>query len=184
MSEWFETLHGIRDRVWDTLAHGVADADHPARYPTFATVSQDGWPEARTVVLRSIERHAILKIFTDLYSLKTTSLRAVPRAAIHVWDADQALQIRLQADVEIRTGDQVTEDWASVPDHGRQSYGTQPAPGRPIADALAYKKDPDPDTFAVLWCRVMTIDAVHLGRDHRRAGYSRDDDWAGQWLSP
>ncbi len=184
MSEWFETLDGIRDRVWDTMAQGVADADHPARYPSFATTSPDGWPEVRTVVMRAIDADATLRIFTDLYSHKTTSLRAVPRAALHVWDADQALQIRMQAEVAILTGDTVSADWETVPDHSRQSYGTQPAPGRPIADALDYTKVPDRSTFAVLRCRIVTIDAVHLGQDHRRACYSRDDEWAGQWLSP
>ncbi len=184
MSNWFETLDSIRGQVWDTLAQGVADADHPARYPTFATLSDDGWPEARTVVLRTVEPNDSLRIYTDLHSLKIPSLRATPRAALHVWDANQALQIRLQAEVEILNGPAVARDWDSVPDHSRQSYGTQPAPGRPIGDALAYTKDPDPATFAVLLCRIQTIDAVHLGVDHRRAGYSRDDDWAGQWLSP
>ncbi|MEY1557662.1 pyridoxamine 5'-phosphate oxidase family protein [Yoonia sp. R2331] len=184
MSEWFSTLDGLRDRVWETLALGVADADHPARYPTFATISTDGWPEARTVVLRSVEKGAAIKVFTDLYSHKIPSLKAAPRAALHVWDADQALQIRLQAEVAILTGAATDVDWETVPDHSRQSYGTQPAPGRPIADALDYSKVPDRATFAVLLCRIRWIDAVHLGADHRRAGYSRDDDWAGQWLSP
>ncbi len=184
MSEWFETLGGMHARVWDTLAQGVADADHPARYPTFATVAPDGAPEARTVVLRVIDRPDNLRIFTDIYSYKIRSLQAHPQAALHIWDAGQSLQIRILAHVDILTGAAVGADWDGVPDHSRQSYGTKPAPGRPIADALAYSKDPDPATFAVLDCRVMAMDVVHLGRDHRRASFSRDDDWAGQWLSP
>lgn len=183
MSEWFETLPGVYGAVWDCLTQGVRDVAHPARRPTFATVSSDGWPEARTVVLRGAGA-GDLEVYTDLYSDKIKSLQAVPRAALHVWDEGRDLQVRLQTEVTILTGDAVQGRWNGVPDHGRQSYGVTPAPGVPIAEALDYVKDPDPATFAVLRCRVIAIDAVYLGARHRRAAYLRSDDWAGQWLVP
>lgn len=185
MSDWFETTDGIWDKLWGTLGRGVADAKHPARRPTFATVSPEGWPEARTVVLRTADRAAgAVTVHTDLYSDKIKSLRALPRAALHIWDAKRNLQIRLQAEVTILSGAQIRALWEKIPDHAQQSYGVTPPPGQPIATALAYVKTPDPETFAVLQCHVTTIDAVHLGTDHRRAGFSRDRHWQGQWLSP
>jgi len=185
MSEWFETADGILSKVWDTLGRGVADAKHPARRPTFATVSPDGWPEARTVVLRSIDpTAAVVTVHTDLYSDKIKSLQAQPRAALHIWDAKQDLQIRLQTEVSISSGAQTRALWDKIPDHAQQSYGVTPAPGTPIKTALDYVKDPDPATFAVLQCTVTTIDAVHLGADHRRVCFSRLGHWQGQWLSP
>ena len=185
MSEWFETTDGIWTKVWNTLGRGVADARHPARRPTFATVSPDGWPEARTVVLRSADRESCtVTVHTDLFSDKISSLKATPRAALHVWDAKQDLQIRLQADISISSGDETRALWDQIPDHAQQSYGVTPPPGRPIATALEYVKDPDPDTFAVLQCTIAAIDAVHLGTDHRRVSFSRVGHWQGQWLSP
>lgn len=185
MSEWFETTEGIWTKVWNTLGRGVADAKHPARRPTFATVSSDGWPEARTVVLRTADQDAgTITIHTDLFSDKINSLRAHPRAALHIWDAKQNLQIRLQAEVSISSGAQTRALWDKIPDHAQQSYGVTPAPGTPIKTALDYVKDPDPATFAVLHCIVTTIDAVHLGADHRRVCFSRLGHWQGQWLSP
>lgn len=185
MSNWFETLHGLHGRVWDTLDRGVSDPAHPARRPSLATVSPDGWPEARTVVLRSTDRDgARITIHTDLYSNKIASLRARPRAAFHIWDAEQALQIRLHALVTIRSGPALLPLWQGIPDHAQQSYGVTPSPGQPIATALDYVKQPDPETFAVLECDIAHIDAVHLGDDHRRAAFSRVRNWAGQWLSP
>jgi hypothetical protein len=86
--------------------------------------------------------------------------------------------------VTIRSGAEVAEIWAGVPDPSRQSYGITPAPGTPIADTLDYVKEPDPATFAVLTCRIVHIDAVHLGDRHRRAAYSHNGDWVGQWLVP
>ena len=185
MSDWFTTTDGILTRVWSTLGRGVADAKHPARRPTFATVSPTGWPEARTVVLRAAEREAgEVTVHTDLQSDKIASLRTTPRAALHIWDAKADLQIRLQAEVTITHGPEVRALWDRIPDHAQQSYGVTPPPGTPIATALDYVKDPDPETFAVLTCYVVHIDAVHLGADHRRARFQRANDWRGEWLSP
>ena len=185
MSDWFETTEGTLKRVWDTLALGVADAAHPARRPTFATISPSGWPEARTVVLRGVDPTVgTVTVHTDLYSDKIKSLQASSRAALHIWDADQDLQIRVQTEVSIQSGDAVSALWHKIPDHAQQSYGVTPPPGAPIEMALDYVKQPDPVTFAVLTCTVVHIDAVHLGADHRRASFSRVRHWQGQWLSP
>ena len=70
MSDWCETLDGLRDQLWDTLVQGVVDRNHPARHPTLATLSPDGWPEARTVVLRGADQIAgLISTFTDLHSI-------------------------------------------------------------------------------------------------------------------
>lgn len=185
MTSWFETTDGIWQKLWSTLGHGVADAKHPACKPTFATTSPDGWPEARTVVLRSADQDAAeVMVHTDLHSDKVKSLTASPRAALHVWVPKQDLQIRLQAEVTLRSGPETRTLWESIPNHAQQSYGVTPPPGTVIQTALDYVKNPDPATFAILHCKVMHIDAVHLGTDHRRARFSRNRHWRGQWLSP
>jgi pyridoxamine 5'-phosphate oxidase len=185
MNDWFETLDGLHTRVWDRLVRGVGDKKAPARHVVLATQSADGWPEARTVVLRHANREeGVLEVHTDLNSDKVASLRHLPRATIQVWDSVQHLQIRAQAEVQIASGAEVAAIWARVPDPSRQSYGVIPAPGQPIPDALAYVNTPDPATFAVLRCRILAIDALYLGDRHRRARFLRADGWAGQWLSP
>ena len=185
MSDWFESTNGIWTKVWNTLDQGVCDASHPARLATFATVSPVGWPEARTVVLRAADREAgLVTVHTDLFSDKIKGLRRLPRAALHIWDAGQDLQIRLQSEVVIRSGVDTRPLWEQTPDHAQQSYGVTPPPGTPIDSALAYAKNPAPDSFAVLVCTITAIDAVHLGADHRRARFSRLGHWRGQWLSP
>lgn len=70
------------------------------------------------------------------------------------------------------------------PRASRQSYGTNPAPGLPIASALAYDKRPDAASFAVLRCAIAGMDILHLGTGHRRARFDRADGWAGHWLAP
>lgn len=186
MSEWVTTLDGVLKRVWGRLAQ----AGNESAEITFATVSPDGLPEVRTVVLRDTDRESgLLEVYTDLQSDKIASLRATPHASMMLWDADLRLQIRVRCDVTILTGENVMDRWRAIPDHSKLSYGITPPPGQVIDDSKAYTKSPDPDVFAVLSCRVTAIDAVHLGRPHRRASFvhdagSSDGDWVANWLAP
>lgn len=182
---WAADLAALHAQVWTRLSRGVHDRHAAARHPTLATIGTDGLPQARTVVLRAAEKSAAtLDIHTDIHSAKVAELRANPRAALHVWDAAPHLQIRIEAEVEILSGTGVTDIWDRVPEASRLAYGSTPAPGQPIEHALAYAKSPDPDAFGVLRLSVQAMDAVHLGPDHRRARFIRDDGWAGQWLAP
>lgn len=185
MSEWFETLPGLWTGMWDCLAEGVVRRDAPARHVVLATQAPDGWPAARTVVLRGADAGmGIVEVHTDLHSAKVDELRRDGRAAILVWDSERRLQARLSVLVTVSAGAAVADIWARVPDPSRQSYGVVPAPGTPIADALAYEKRADGATFAVLRCVLDRVDLVHLGEVHRRAGYQRDSGWTGRWLVP
>ncbi len=182
---WAAGLETLYAQVWSRLVRGVGDRHAPARHPTLATVSPEGWPEQRTVVLRAADPVAgSLDIHTDLRSAKVAALRHSPRAALHVWDPAAHLQTRLSVTVTILTGAKVSAIWARVPDASRLSYGAVPAPGQPIAGALDYKPHIDPAAFAILRCTVAAIDAVHLGAQHRRARFDAENDWAGQWLTP
>jgi pyridoxamine 5'-phosphate oxidase len=164
---------------------GVADRRSSARHPTLTTVSRDGRPKARTVVLRATDVAAhTLDIHTDLRSAKIDDLIATPFAALHIWDASAHLQVRLEANVTILTGSEVGDIWSRLPEHNQATYGITPAPGQHIEDALGYKKTPAAQYFAVLRLAVETIEVLHLGPDHRRARFTHSDEWVGTWLVP
>lgn len=178
-------LAAFLDEAWQHLARGVADAKSPARYPTFATTSPDGWPEARTVAMRAaIRTEGFVEVHTDIETPKITALRHSPRASLHIWLPRADVQIRLQAQVEILTGPGIDDDWARVPVGSRVSYGTQPIPGTPISSVYDYEKPALRDRFAVLRCHLVDIDLVHLGAQHRRAVYRADTNWQGTWVAP
>ena len=182
---WAKELALLHDEVWLRLARGVHDRHAAARHPTLATVTQDGMPQTRTVVLRAADKSAgILEIHTDLRSPKVKDLRSTPFAAVHVWDASAHLQLRLEAHVTLLTGPDVAAIWAAVPAASRLSYGSTPAPGQPIGRALDYTKVPDAGSFVVLRLQISTVDALHLGPNHRRARFDRPNAWAGAWLAP
>ncbi|WP_371036350.1 pyridoxamine 5'-phosphate oxidase family protein [Rhodosalinus sp. FB01] len=186
MSEWFETLEGLRARVWQRLGRGVADRRAPARHPTLATLGTDGAPEARTVVLRgSSEAAGSVTIYTDAASAKVAELAREPRATLHVWEPKDRLQIRLALTVELRTGASLDALWERLSPEARRAYGGRPEPGRPIGDPVAdYEETRERARFAVLDGRVERIEALHLGDWHRRADFSRADGFAGAWIAP
>lgn len=90
---WATDLGTLHAQIWERLVRGVHDRRAAARHPTLATVAPDGLPETRTVVLRAANATtACLDIYTDLRSAKVASLRANPRAVLHVWDSSAHLQ--------------------------------------------------------------------------------------------
>ena len=185
LHNWAADLGTLHDQVWTLLSRGVKDRRAGARHLTLATVALNGKPQARTVVLRAADQHnATLDVHTDIHSAKIAELRANPFAALHVWDSSAHLQMRIEVEVTILTGPEVADIWARVPDPARLSYGSTPTPGEPIASSLAYTKKPDQAAFAVLRMTISAIDIVHLGPNHGRARFKRENQWAGQWLAP
>ena len=186
MNNWFETRKGLLDRAWHELARGVDEAGATARLPVLATVGADGGPRARTLALRRADSGAgLVDLHTDATTPKNDELRANPLAALHLWLPDITLQIRLRGPIDVLTGADVDADWARVPTFSRGNYGVVPAPGTSIVMADAFDRHPDRTKFAVLRMRVDAIDLVHLGEPHhRRAGFTRADGFAGQWLAP
>lgn len=178
-------LQAFWTEAWRHLTRGTADARAPARYPTFATVSPQGRPEARTVALRRADpEQAILEVHTDIETPKVVALRVNPVAAFHVWVPKSDLQIRASGLVEILSGDSIDAEWDKVPPGSRVSYGTMPVPGSPIAQVYDYAKPADRSRFTVLRCQLDEIDLVHLGPQHRRAAFTAQGGWQGQWVAP
>ncbi len=178
-------LAAFLDLGWQRLTRGVADRRAAARHPVFATVSPDGAPEARTVVLRVASRaQGTVEIHTDGGSDKVTSLRSNPRAQLMVWDEKAKLQIRLSTYVTIHQGAEVADRWKNVPEGSRIAYGASPTPGTPIPTAQAYTKVASLEWFTVLSCRIDAIELMQLIEPHRRAVFLRADGWIGAWRVP
>lgn len=182
---WASDLTELHAQVWTRLVRGVRDRRAPCRHPTLATVTPEGRPQARTVVLRAANKAAgTLHIYTDLNAAKVRDVLATPFAAVHIWDASAHLQLRIDAQVSILEGPQVAAIWEGMAAPSRLSYGCTPLTGQAISGALDYEKTSDEAAFVVLQLEVTTIDALHLGPDHRRARFDRDTGWAGTWLAP
>lgn len=172
------------DLSWDLLTSASESRETERRLCTLATTGPDG-PEARTVVLRSAERHlARVLVYTDLRSDKIAHLTADPRASICYWDAESALQIRLRCNVEIETGAAAEPFWLGLNDKARLSYGG-PGPGRKITTPVARPSKGERSAFAALLMNVVEMDVVWLGPEiHTRSLFRASDRWSGEWQSP
>ena len=55
----FQKLDNFLDYAWAQISRGKVDKKSPARHPTFVTSSTDGFPNARTLVLRRSDRENV-----------------------------------------------------------------------------------------------------------------------------
>ena len=82
----FEKLDNFLEFGWAQIFRGKVDKKSPARHPTFVTSSEKSFPNARTLVMRRIDReHNLIEFHTDTASSKVLALEGNPHAAIHIW---------------------------------------------------------------------------------------------------
>jgi hypothetical protein len=168
-----------------TLAHAVADRGAGARHVTFATLSPDGWPEARTVALRAADLDTgQLTIQTDIATAKVAALRAHSRAEVLIWHPETCHQLRLRCGATLRQDAATAEVWAVMPAGARTSYGKAPPAGTQISGPLDYVVTSDPESFVVIDLSVEQFDFLYLGSVHKRAVFESGNGWEGRWISP
>ena len=181
----FEILEEFLDFAWLQIARGKADRKSPARCPTFITTNNDGYPRARTLVLRRSNRESDeIEFHTDKTSQKMLSLEKDSRAGIHFWLPKVQLQIQMDVNVKIKVGEVTAPIWRNVPKNSRVSYGTIPTPGTIIKKPFDYEQNPAQNRFAILICHIQLIELLHLGAKHVRARFMKSQKWKGLWLAP
>ena len=181
----FQKLDDFLEFGWAQIYRGKADKKSPARHPTFVTSSIDGFPNARTLVMRRCDqKNNYIEFHTDTASSKMFALKENPRAGIHIWLPKVQLQIQMEVIVQIKVGDITIPYWRDVPTNSRVAYGTIPTPGTAIESPLAYNHKPDQKRFTVLVCDIQSIQLLLLGVKHIRAHYKKSTNWQGEWLSP
>ena len=181
-----QTDHDIRQRIWVELQRATHDRHHEWRTPVLATVASDGWPGARTVVLRQADaRSASLAFYTDSRSPKVAELMAAPHACFVFWSKRLSWQLRVQAHITVQTsGPQVDEVWQRM----RQSpaagdYLAAAAPGALLPGASAPQAPAGlQHHLAIVTAQVLAIDWLELARTgHRRAVLT---DTSFEWRVP
>ena len=181
----FQKLNDFLNFGWAQISRGKYDRKSPARHPTFVTSGVDGFPNARTLVMRRSDRKKNqIEFHTDNTSSKMLDLKKNPNAVIHIWVPKVQLQIQMDVVVEIMVGDITIPYWKNIPANSRYAYGTLPSSGNVIESPNAYKHSPDQKRFAVLVCNIETIQLLLLGVKHIRANYRKINNWQGDWLSP
>ncbi|MEO1329193.1 MAG: pyridoxamine 5'-phosphate oxidase family protein [Pseudomonadota bacterium] len=179
------------ERFWTDagrrLRRAIVDRRAPWRTPTVASLSPEGAPTARVMVLRSTDPATwSVTLHTDQRSDKRRGLLEDPRVALNFWDPKAQLQLRLEGIANLRRDDAI---WTALSPAAREIYATTPAPGAPIAgpseiadgDAAAAHAN-----FLVLDIEARSLDLLHLDAPrHRRSRRVKTaSGWAASWVAP
>ena len=186
----YDDLAGSRAHAWGLLTRGVKDRKSPFHTPSVATVGADGAPHIRTVVLRGCdEATTSLRFHTDTRSGKIADMQANPQAAMHFYDAQAKIQLRVAVLLEAMEGADYDAAWQATRPMSRECYQVTTAPGSPLADPYAVSFDADAthdgeDYFVPIRARVQRIEWLYLAaRGHRRALFDIANDTMS-WLVP
>jgi len=197
-----DTLEAFADLSWRLLGRGVSDRRSPFHTPVLATIGRDGWPRARTLVLRGADRaNGRLRLHTDSRSGKVAELTREPRASLHFYDKGARFQLRLEGAARlVSAGEPADSAWAAATLFARRCYLAPVAPGAasdgPTSGLPAALERREPDraeseagrpNFAVILLDAARLEFLHLAvTGHRRGLLSRtpDGDWLGHWLVP
>ena len=172
----YDDLEGSCAHAWALLTRGVKDRRSPFHTPSLATVTSDGMPEIRTVVLRGCDSLSrSLRFHTDTRSAKIAEMREQPQAALHFYDPGAKIQLRVRARLEQLTGEAYASAWANTRPMSRECYQVTQAPGARLAtpadvvfDAAA--TNDGANHFAPVVAHVRQIEWLYLAaRGHRRA---------------
>jgi len=190
------------DRVWESIRNGVISSRSPAHTPTLATVSTEGLPLARTVVLRGPAGAGYtLTCHTHLGSGKVQELNAQPGCTWHFYLPDEKVQFRLEALATTHHQDEVArEAWGRTQLSSRRCYCTARLPGEVVAepdaglvDGLGGRQPTNEESeqygwpnFVVIHTQVLRVELLYLrAAGHRRIRWDLEGGAPRcQWLIP
>ena len=174
------------------LEAAVADRRHAWRTPTLATIGRDGAPRARTVVLRGVDAGCRrVRFHSDMRSAKCAELGEDARAALHFYDAEAKLQLRLEGRAVLHCADATAQAaWQAAGLSARRTYAIEPGPGVFLdgPDEAAFAADPTAAfaRFVVVELAVASIEWLYLRAEgHRRLLFTQTGATrAARWRAP
>ena len=187
--------------AWALLEQGASSRHSAAHHPVVATLTADGLPDQRVMILRAADRSsATLRFHTDARSPKVAQVGDGAPTHVLVYEPAAKLQLRLSGTARIET-DSPTADaaWAASTTFARRCYMAEAAPGDgidgPTSGLPAWIEGKQPSEadvapsrahFAILLVTIERIDWLHLANSgHRRAVIEqRGPDWHGGWRIP
>lgn len=174
----YDDLEGSRAHAWTILERGAADAKSSFHIGTLATVSGDGRPRARSVVLRACNAtERWLGFNTDRRSDKFSECGESPLAVMHFYCQKAKIQLRVRVRLEILDGPALETNWTNTRPFSRICYQVTQAPGTPIDQPLTVSFSSEgsnggADNFASIRAHVSEIEWLYLhSQGHRRALY-------------
>jgi PPOX class probable FMN-dependent enzyme len=162
----------------------AVDEDPTGRFAQLATVTADGEPRIRTVVVRALTPDAALLMVTDARSQKVAELRHQPQGALCWYLKAPRRQFRFRGPVTFIDAPDARRatQWASLSERVRAQF-IWPEPGTPRAPASEFEVaalSAPPPNFGLLSLQPTFVDYLDLSSlPHLRVHHRRDA--AGRW---
>jgi pyridoxamine 5'-phosphate oxidase len=187
-------LDAAVETAWRLLAEGVKTSRSECHILNLATVTDDGLPSIRSVVIRGFDaRTRSIRFHTDYRSKKLSEITQRPYVVAHLYALREKVQLRMLCRATVDHGNSKTSAaWRSMKAMSRRCYGQLQAPGTAIEapeliamEPLAFV-DATHENFAVVTAKIQTLDWLYLdAAGHRRAFF----DWRNgaeirTWLAP
>ena len=157
-------------------------------------MTPEGLPAVRTVVLRGADRaRGIVRFHTDRRSGKYCELRANPAVAVHLYDHEKKIQLRLRGEARLHAGDGLAAElWSGMRDMSKACYRQPQPPGSAVDEAREVDAaEPLPDerglsNFVGVEVLLAELEWLYLAaRGHRRAVFDLSAiPPRGRWLAP
>ncbi|WP_029056895.1 pyridoxamine 5'-phosphate oxidase family protein [Stappia stellulata] len=190
---FYDDLDLTLEEIFKRLSDGVRNRRSAFHTPALATVTPQGAPDVRTMVLRGVETSPLtLRFHTDIRSGKVDQVSQNPNGFCEIYDSNCKIQLRLTCRMTVLgDGETAERAWSETRAMSRACYQIETGPGTeiPAPGAAVYapeRLDEGRANFAVLMAEVMKMEWLYLAaRGHARARFERGaGDWTGCWLAP
>ena len=195
-------LTDIRIKAEMALTQGAHDKTHAFHLPALATVSGEGKPMVRHLILRAaspVDR--TLHFFTDSRSQKIMEIDQNPDVNLVFYDPAAQVQLRVGGVATFPQNGQAEEAWRRLSPLGRRAYMAISGTGQPLEQASSALptqlegRIPEAEevergfaNFTLICVTYDALDWLALDRaGNRRAQFSwqqTNKNWAGGWFVP
>lgn len=197
-------LADLEQRSWQQLTSAIKpenEASAGAGFKTMVVASHTATgADARMTVLRQVDAtRKYVWFHTDARSEKVLQFEAFPIATLLFWDQTLQVQLRLSVETRLHTDDDMADaQWQTVWAGGRKMYLSDYPPGTELPNTYpgfpeqlgeglpsAEESEAGRKNFAVIECRVLAMDYLHLSRGGQtRAQFQYEPDCRMVWLAP
>lgn len=180
------------DAGLSALESSLHDRGAALRNVQLATLSPEGRPALRTLVLRAFERSpASAEMHSDARAGKVRDIACAGQVALLAWSSADQLQLRFEGDARLHRGDAVARArWDKLSPNARNTYGLHTEPGAPVTnpeDQSHLSPEQQFQQFAVILVTLTSVDVLRLepeGGQTRAYGRFTSSGIAGTWIGP
>ena len=190
----YTDLDSVLSTAWRLLSRGARDTKFDGHIVHVATVTGEGFPTIRSVVLRGFDqRTRTLRFHTDSRSRKSSEVFERPQIAAHLYAKRQKIQLRMLCRATLHHRDTASSAaWRSMQEMSRRCYHQVQPPGTVLEAPTMVTSESDLDAdraydnFAVVAATIQKLEWLYLSAaGHRRALFDwRNGKETATWLAP